>query len=253
MDDFVRKCKTLGIPVESGDCAIAAAMEGNLKPLVRGEHTLVNDSCHLSEWPVNISLVVTRVPAPDKDGDAILRVMATQAYYHMSPNSLVYLIVNSCKDQKTRPWEIISTMQAAGFRFIDNIIWIKDKFTPVQGGKRLNNVYDNILMFSKGDNYHLDRKAVSHLRNRIFKDAKNHLCPGNVWFIPSEDRDVIPDELIQTIFDVSNVFPESCVADPFMLDGAILRVSVKNSLSFWGCEKNKERFQTCKRILDEME
>jgi len=253
---FLDHSKKLHVKVKRDDCPIRLLMEANTVNIVQPQFMIVNAGCtEVEKWPQSVDLLITKLPVTEKEGytSGNVSYVANQTYYHMNNNSLGYVIVSAYKDDKSRPYDVIKIFEKAGFNFIDTLIWVRNKFTPTQGGKRLNNVYDFILQFAKGDNYHLDRAAVSYLKS-AFDDkesdsSKEHLCPGNVWRIKMDDKDVLPDELIQCLIDVSNIIPKSTIIDPFMQDGIVLRLALKNSLGFWGCEADRNQFKKCKTII----
>lgn len=219
------------------------------------EYNLINKSCTETEWPQHINLLITKFPATEKEGfsKGLVGYVANRAYQNMNNNSLLYIITPSYKEDKTRPFSIVEIFEKAGFKFVDTIPWVKNKFIPTQGSKRLNNVFDFIFMFSKGDNYHLDRSSISYLRNKLsISNDEDYLCSGNVWIIPVEDRDVVPVELIECCIKLSNLLPNSTIVDPFMNSGSSLIASINNGHSFWGCEIDKNKVSKCKKIVKDM-
>lgn len=228
-------------------CPIAAVMEHSAKAVTEPTYVVHNRSCaqlKQLKWPTGIDLMLTRLPATERDGYSrgLVGLVANEAFYHMHPHGLAFVVIQSYKEDKARAHEVINEFRLAGFSFIETIIWVKSQYTPTQGGKRLNNVFDYILFFARGDGYHLNRKAIAPLRRRISRDDTESACAGNVWIIDSADKNELPEELIETIFALTNLLPGSTVVDPFMGDGDVLRMALKNNLSFWGCEADRKGY-----------
>ena len=178
--------------------------------------------------------------------------IANKSFGALNNNTLAFVIVSSLKEDKLRPYEIIQAFTAAGFKFIDTIIWVKNKVAQTQGGKRLNNSFDYILMFAKGTNYHLNRQIIASIRNRIDNNNNDYICPGNVWKIPISREFIIPAELIQSIIKLANLIPNSMILNPFAEDGVVLKVANEMGHSYFGTEKNKKLYQKCKRIIKDI-
>lgn len=255
IEQFKDQCNRLGIVV-GNRCPIALIMENPTQlNLIEPEYQVFNQDCTKMEWPENVDLMFTKMPATEKEGftRGLAGYIANKAFNSMNNNTLAFVLVSSYKEEKVRPYIVADTFRDAGFTFIDTIVWVKNKFIPTQGSKRLNNVYDFIFMFSKGDNYHLDRESIAYLKNRIDMDDSNneYLCGGNVWKIKVDDKDFVPFELVECVMRLANLLPNSLVIDPFMGSGATLKVALNNLHSFWGCESDAQRFKRCKRIIRE--
>lgn len=232
-----------------GICPIAAAMETEkgtytLEPA----YTILPKLSTSARWPQNIDLLITRLPSSEREGytQGLMAAVANQTYQHMNANSLAYVIVSSYKESKNRPYLITQTFEAAGFQFVDTIIWEKNKYTPTQGGKRLNNVFDFVFQFAKGDNYHLARESIAYLRREGHGD---YLCAGNVWRIKTDEKDSVPQELAEVAIKLSNLLPNSLIVDPFMDSGAVLRAALKMQHSFWGTELDSLKYKRCQKIV----
>lgn len=234
-----------------GTCPIAAAMEVQSGVYVlEPEYAIVHKAATEARWPHNVDLLITKLPATEKEGytQGLMAFIAGQTFKHMNPNSLAFVIVSSYKEQKERPYLIVEIFKSAGFTFIDTIVWEKNKYTPTQGGKRLNNVYDFVFLFAKGDNYHLDREAIAYLRR---EGHGEYLCAGNVWRIKVDEKDSVPQELAEVAIKLANLLPNSTIVDPFMDTGAVLRASLHTQHSFWGCEQNALKFKRCQKVVRE--
>jgi len=221
--------------------------------MLEPEYQLFNKSAaSIKNWPMNVGALITKFPSIKKEGysKGLAGFIANQAYQHMNINSLAYVLTSSLKEDKMRPFKIATTFTEAGFKFIDTIVWVKNKFTPTQGAKRLNNVYDFIFMFSKGDNYHLNRKSIAYLKNQFEEDANaNYLCAGNTWRVKVSEKDVTPVELAECCIKLSNLLPNSKIIDPFMDHGSVLKAALDHGHSFWGCEQDKIKFKKCKKVV----
>ena len=255
IEQFAEQCNRLNITM-GDECPIKLIMESpNQLNVLEPQYQIFNKDCTQIEWPENIDLLFTRLPATEKEGftRGLAGFVANKAFHSMNNNTIAYILVSSFKEEKVRPYMIVDIFSSAGFNFIDTIVWVKNKFIPTQGSKRLNNIYDFIFMFSKGENYHLNRESISHLKNRIDMDDSNgeYLCGGNVWKIKVDDRDFVPFELVENAVKLSNLLPNSLVVDPFMGSGATVKVALNHLHSFWGCEPDPQRYKRCKRVIRE--
>lgn len=254
-DSFLSQCKKHKVVLKDDDCAIEAILENeNGVTPIAPEYNLFNKSpTEVKNWPSNIDLMITRFP-DDSDSKGVVGYIANQAYQHMNSNALVYIMASAFKEEKNKPFQIVEIFINAGFIFIDTIIWVKNKFIPTQGAKRLNNIYDFVFMFGKGDNYHLNRSSVASLKNKLDSEtndsgSEDYICPGNVWKIKINDKDATPVELIDSIIKLSNLLPNSTIIDPFMDTGTVLKCALSFDHSFWGCEPDALKFKKCKKIL----
>jgi hypothetical protein len=256
LKEFTEQCHRLGIII--GDrCPIQLVMESpNKLKVLQPDYQLFNKLVtEVPNWPRNVDLLMTCFPATEKEGftKGLAGYVANKAYNSLNNNTLAYVMVSSFKEEKVRPFSIVDIFTSAGFKFIDTIIWVKNKFVPTQGTKRLNNVFDYVFMFSKGDSYHLNRGSVAYLKNQSIPDCdEEYLCPGNVWKIKIDDRDVTPVELFECLIKLSNLLPNSLIVDPFMNAGSTLRAALQLEHSFWGCEPDKNNFKKCKKIIEEL-
>ncbi len=243
IERFAAKTNKLG-----DKCPIAAAMEVNEGSYIfEPEYTILHKAPTEVKWPVNIDFLLTKLPSTEKEGfsPGLIGFIANRAYQSMNNNSLAYIVVSSYKEQKERPYQIVEIFKSAGFEFIDTIIWSKNKYTPTQGGKRLNNVYDFVFQFSKGENYHLNRESIAYLR----KEEGDYLCAGNIWHIKVDEKDSVPRELVDCAIKLSNLIPNSLIADPFMGSGAVLQAALNNQHSFWGIETDQLKYKRCQKIV----
>lgn len=234
---------------KKGVCPIAAAMEVQSGVYVlEPKYVILHKPSTEAVWPQNIDLMITKLPSTEKEGysQGLIAYIANRTFHNMNPNSLAFVIASSYKEQKERPYLIVEVFKSAGFQFIDTIVWEKNKYTPTQGGKRLNNVYDFVFLFAKGDNYHLDRERIAYLR----RDGHGeYLCAGNVWRIKVDEKDSVPQELAECAIKLANLLPNSTIVDPFMDSGAVLRASLHMKHSFWGVEENGLKFKRCQKVV----
>lgn len=212
-------------------------------------YTVMNKSCTEALWPHNADLLITKLPSTERNGytRGLVGYVANRSYRSMNDNSLGYVVMSSFKEGKKRPLYVIDAFEEAGFEYIDIIVLKRNKFIPIQGNKRLNNVYDFMLMFSKGDNYHLDRSSIAYLRTG--EDGEEYLCPGNLWDVRVDDKDSLSEGLVSDVISLSNLLPNSLVIDPFGGTGATLVSSLKARHSFWGCEPNIEKYRLLKKAI----
>jgi len=256
IEDFKKQCERLKLTI--GDrCPIELIMENSKKTfnVLQSEYTILNKNItEVAIWPRNIDLVITRFPATEKDGysKGLAGYVANKAFNGMNSNTLLYLVVSSLKESKERPFALIDIFTSVGFNFIDTIIWVRNKFTPTQGAKRLNNIYDFVFLLSKGDNYHLDRQSIVYLKKQSLPECEeDYICPGNVWKIKIDDRDSTPIELYESIIKLSNILPNSLIVDPF-LTLSTFKASLQLGHSFWGCSENKKVCKDCNEIIKQL-
>lgn len=252
LKDFELKCKKNGLP--PGDCPIKTIMESpNKINILDCEYLIQPKNCTSeSNWPTEIDLLVTQMPASEKEGwtKGLMGYVANRAFNVMKQNSLVFIVCSALKEEKARPYKLIDIFTSAGFSFIDTIIWAKNRYVPTQGSKRLNNVFSFIFLFSKGDNYFLNRATIAGLRNRMIANKdKDYECAGNIWAINVSERDDIPVELAETVIKLSNLLPNSRILDPFMGTSSFLKGAIKSGHSFFGFEDNAEIFKAHKKLL----
>ena len=208
-------------------------------------------NCQDVMWPLNADLLITHMPVSFAKGygKGIAGFIANKAFSSLNNNCLAFVVVSSLKEDKLRPYEVIQAFVAAGFKYIDTIVWIKNKIGQTQGSKRLNNSYDHILMLAKGVNYHLNRQSIAHIRNRIDGNSNEYICPGNAWKIAISKQFTLPEELITYLIKLANLIPNSMILNPFAEDGSILKVANDMGHSYWGTEKDKKLYAKCKRII----
>jgi hypothetical protein len=233
--------------VPNGWCPIGLMESGQGVFVLEPTYTILGKPCTNVNWPQNIDLMVTKLPSTAKEGYSrgLVGYVANRAYSNMNNDSLAFVVMSSYKEEKKRPLMIIDIFEEAKFNYIDIIVLKKNKFIPIQGNKRLNNVYDFMFMFSKGDNYHLDRSSIIHLRGA----GEDYICPGNLWDIKVDDKDSISSELVNDIISLSNLLPNSLIADPFGGTGATLQAALNNKHSYWGCELDKTKYQKMQKVV----
>lgn len=242
---LIDKFKKYKIP--NGWCPIALIEAESDIFVLEPSYTILGKSCTEVNWPQNIDLMITKLPATFKEGytRGLIGYVANRAYSNMNNDSLAYVVMSSYKEEKKRPLMVIDIFEKAKFNYIDIIVLKKNKFIPIQGNKRLNNVYDFMFMFSKGENYHLDRSSVVHLRG----SKEDYICPGNLWDVKVEDKDSLPSDLVKNILSLSNLLPNSMIVDPFCGTGSTLKAALESRHSFWGCEDKEEKYKSMKKIV----
>ena len=255
LDEYTRHCKRLGITVGK-DCPILLCMEKKpqLKMLESTYTIIPKPVTEVSIWPRDIALLITSFPVTEKEGFSrgLAGFVANKAFSSMNNNSLLYLVVPSLKEGKERPFALVDIFTSVGFQFIDTIIWLKNRFVPTQGTKRLNNVFEFVFMFSKGDSYHLNRESISYLKKDSIPDCvEDYVCPGNCWRVKVDQKDATPTELYECMIKLSNILPNSTIVDPFVT-GPTLKAALQQGHSFWGCTDDKRVLKDCKEIIDKM-
>ncbi|MBE7439081.1 MAG: site-specific DNA-methyltransferase [Spirochaetales bacterium] len=201
---------------------------------------------------------ITSPPYKDEDGFSmdLMERLATQLFRVHARDTLLFFNFGHMAGSKLRPFGCAELLALHGFRLVDTVIWIKGHFTPVQGQRSLNNLYEFVFIFAKG-NPQLDRMAISipyadpSNAHRYGKPAR---CPGNVWYLPHDtiqSRDqrlhphAFPVALPTQCLKLAGLKPDSLVLDPFSGSGttAVATLLMRNRLQFMGFERDPERYQ----------
>lgn len=216
----------------------------------------------------SVHCTITSPPYKDEDGFSIdlMEQLAQQLYRVHAHDSLLFFNFGHMAGSKLRPFGCAELLALHGFRLVDTVIWIKGHFTPIQGHRSLNNLYEFLFLFAKG-RPSLDRDAVS-IPYADPTNAKRYgrqgRCPGNVWYLPHDtiqSRDqrlhphAFPLSLPTQCLKLANLQPGSVVLDPFSGSGttAVATVLQRRQLQFIGFERDPERHALSKLRIEEVE
>lgn len=211
--------------------------------------------------PGSIDLVVTSPPYKNEDGysHGLMRDVFRQAANGMRSGALCFVNFGHLASFKSRPFDLVGMLQAelgVGLTFLDTIIWVKNHYKPIQGSRRLNNLFEYIFMFCKGPQPIIDRLAIGvpyadKSNAARFADGRDLKCGGNVWYISyptitrSEQKphhDHFPLELPERCIKLAGLEPGSTVLDPFMGSGTTGMAAVQLGHKFVGVERDQEHF-----------
>ena len=232
---------------------------------------LVNGSCcnptAYSNIPDNsVDLIVTSPPYKDKDNYSRKLIVDSfsLAFKVLKDDKLCFVNFGHLNEDKERPFRVVKYLKEIGFTFRDTIIWVKPQYTPLPGNN-LNNVFEYIFMFTKGNKPDFDRLAIG----KEYKDksniarygkGKDLTCAGNVWYfgydtITKEEQKLHPDRFPKEL-------PTRCiklaggenkvktVLDIFMGSGTTGKAAFDLGINnFIGIEKDSERFKTAVKNL----
>jgi site-specific DNA-methyltransferase (adenine-specific) len=217
--------------------------------------------------PESIHCTITSPPYKDEDGFSIdlMASLSRELFRVHAQDSLLFFNFGHMAGSKLRPFGCAELLALAGFRLVDTVIWIKGHFTPVQGQRSLNNLYEFVFIFAKGKPT-LDRMAISipyadpSNARRYGRAAR---CQGNVWYLPHETIQSRDDRLHPHAFPL--VLPTQClklaglkpgqiVLDPFSGSGttAVATVLQRKQLHFIGFERDPERAALANLRIEEV-
>jgi len=218
--------------------------------------------------PEIVHCTITSPPYKDEDGFSIdlMEQLAQELYRVHAPDSLLFFNFGHMAGSKLRPFGCAELLALHGFRLVDTVIWIKGHFTPVQGQRSLNNLYEFLFIFAKG-NPQLDRMAISIPYadpTNARRYGKNARCPGNVWYLPHDtiqSRDqrlhphAFPLALPTQCLKLAGLKPRQLVLDPFSGSGttAVATLLLQKNLRFLGFERDTTRHEMACLRIEEVE
>jgi len=206
-----------------------------------------------------LDLVITSPPYKDEDGytESLIRNVFSETYDLQKDGSLLFLNFGHMADFKTRPFEVVSILTSIGYQLNDTFIWVKNHYKPIQGKKRVNNLFEYVFLFYKRKMPTLDRLSIGvpykdkgNIGRYADKDLK---CGGNVWYINYETivsseqklhNDRFPVELPERCIKLGGVKKGSLVLDPFSGSGTTGVACQNLGMNYIGFEINKKHYTT---------
>lgn len=203
----------------------------------------------------SVDLCVTSPPYKDEDGydPKIMRKVFSAVYNVLKEESYCFVNFGHLAYFKSRPFELVGIIERCGFTLHETFIWVKNHYKPIQGNKRVNNLFEYIFMFVKGKPSALDRLSVgvpyadkSNVGRYSDKDIK---CAGNVWYIKYETiqhsaqkrhKDRFPIALPLQCIKLAGLKKPATVLDPFAGSGTTLEAAERLGFESIGCERNTE-------------
>lgn len=224
----------------------------------------------LKRYPQDcISMVCTSPPYKDSDGyseDLIINVFR-EVYRVQKDDTLLFLNFGHLAEDKFRPFRVCQLLMGLGYSLNDTIIWVKNHFKPITGGKRLNNLTEFIFILYKGNMPEIDRLAVGvpyvDKSNALrFNNGQDLRCAGNVWYIDyetiqhSEEKlhnDRFPVELPEKCIKLSGIGDGSIVLDPFSGSGTTGVAAKRLGKGFLGIEIDKDHCKMARKRINSIE
>lgn len=209
-----------------------------------------------------VDCVWTSPPYKVGDGysDVMIEEVARQLYRVARPRTLCFVNFGCLQneDDPFRVERLRNLFLLAGWKWRgwnNTVVWWKDgHFTPL-AGQNLNNLWEWMFIFHKGEMPILNRRLVPYIDDRNagrFQNASGLRCPGNVWPIGYETteatkkkihKDGCPPDLVRRSLLLANLKAKSTVCDPFYGGGTTARVAEEIGHNFIGFEKNFETFR----------
>ncbi len=197
-----------------------------------------------------------------------LKQVWTEVHKKLSHSGLLFVNIGDSFDNQFKSHEIANDILDCGFNLVQTVVWVKVQHSPVQGDKHLNHLYEYIFIFSKAQDYSLQRLAIGipyKDKSNIgrWKVAKDDLrCRGDVWFINYETVQRHSQKLHEAIFPKQ--LPELCiklasskssdtVLDPFLGSGTTILAAADLGRSSIGYEINASYERIIRRKLASVE
>ena len=122
-------------------------------------------------------------------------------YPVMRHDALLFVNIGNNRESVFKAHDVAWAVQQAGFLPVQEIIWVKSisvplngevtsvgHYTPVGGSRRLNPLFEYVFLFSKTEDYELDRLSIGvpyQDKGNIGRYAdQDRRCRGNVWLAP---------------------------------------------------------------------
>jgi site-specific DNA-methyltransferase (adenine-specific) len=180
-------------------------------------------------------------------------------------SGLLFVNIGNSFENQFKSFDVARDVVDSGFLLVQPIIWVKGHHSPVQGSSHLNHLYEYIFLFSKTENYALNRLAIGvpyKDKSNIgrWKVATEDLrCRGDVWHINYETVQRHSEKLHDAIFP--KMLPEMCIKlasskksdqilDPFLGSGTTILAANDQGRRSIGYEINPSYEKIIKEKLD---
>lgn len=203
-----------------------------------------------------VDLVVTSPPyksGADGYSEETVKRVFFECKYVLKPNGLMFVNMGYLQEDFFRPYRLALLIEDLGFIPKETFIWRKNHYKPLGGKKRVNNLYEFIFMFAKGEKFELDRLAVGvpykdKTNAKRFSSGRDLKCAGNVWDINyptiqrSKDKphhDYFPIELPERCIKLAGV-QNGLIFDPFGGSGSSGVAAANTGNSFLGVDRSEK-------------
>lgn len=195
-----------------------------------------------------------RFPSRKKDGTNIFddKDFAKRTYESLNSRGWCIFYAYCSIENKLRPFEFALEMQAAGLIPVDVVIITRPWFGGKKSDTHLSLGYEYAFIFSKHDNWFLDRIPV----NAVLSSDKHDLsaCPGNSWFLKDYNpAEIYASDLAAAIMKMTGLLPGSVVFDPLMGGSGGLEAAVACGHSFIGFEQDMDKYNKYPKVLKRLE
>lgn len=198
-----------------------------------------------------VDLTVTSPPYKDEDGYSPKLMMALFRELYRAHKDGSYMFVNfgHLVAFKERPFWLVLVATKFNWKLHETIVWEKPQFTPSTSDYNVNNLYEFVFMFRKGDPVPLNRLSIGvpykdKSNVRRYGRGADLRCGGNIWRFgydtiqrahqklhPHRFPDELPERCIKLVGLSSGL-----VCDPFGGSFTTAAVARKRGLDFVSCD-----------------
>lgn len=136
----------------------------------------------------SVDVTVTSPPYKTEDGytPKLMDTMFCEMYRAHKDRTYAFVNFGHLVDFKARPYWLVQIAERCGWKLHETIIWVKPQFSPINSKYNVNNVYEFIFMFRKGEPAELDRLSIGipyadKSNVARYGGGKDVRCGGNVW------------------------------------------------------------------------
>lgn len=210
-----------------------------------------------------IDLIVTSPPYKDCDNytEDLITDVFSECYKVLKNDGLMFVNFGHLAEDKKRPYRVLDLICDTGFNFTETIVWIKKHYRPIQGKRRVNNLFEFIWVFYKKKMPELNRLSIGvpyEDKSNVGRFSDIDLkCPGNVWVVDYETIQSKEQKLHNDRFPVE--IPRRCIKlsgktgsllDPFAGSGSSLVAGKELGMEdVIGFEINRKNYNIMKKRL----